>query len=104
MGVNTVSVYYEERKGLITQTISLSLEELLNSFIQGYHYFNRKGSFELAFKGANHEDRWTHEIICILPPTMAPSPNIFLSRVCRINIYSLLENITKAILKKSSFL
>lgn len=90
MGVNTVSVYYEERKGLITQTISLSLEELLNSFIQGYHYFNRKGSFELAFKGANHEDRWTHEIICILPPTMAPSHNIFLSRVCRINIYSLL--------------
>ena len=57
MGVNIVSVYYEERKGLITQTISLSLEELLNSFIQGYHYFNRKGSFELAFKGANHEDR-----------------------------------------------
>lgn len=54
-----MSVYYEERKGLITQTLSLSLEELLNSFIQGYHYFNRKGSFELAFKGANHEDRWT---------------------------------------------
>lgn len=60
-----MSVYYEERKGLITQTISLSLEELLNSFIQGYHYFNRKGSFELAFKGANHEDRWTHELSAI---------------------------------------
>lgn len=72
-----MSIYYAERNGLITQTLSLSLEELLNSFIQVYHYFNRKGSFELAFKGANDENRWTHEIISILPPTMAPSPDVF---------------------------
>lgn len=72
-----MSIYYAKRNGLITQTLSLSLEELLNSFIQVYHYFNRKGSFELAFKGANDENRWTHEIISILPPTMAPSPDVF---------------------------
>lgn len=69
--------YYAERKGLITQKLNLTLEELLNSFIQVYNYFNGKGSFDLAFKGANDEDRWTHETISILPPTMAPSPEVF---------------------------
>ena len=72
-----MNAYYAERKGLITQQLKLSLEELLNSFIQVYHYFHRKGSFDLAFRGANDEDRWTHETINILPPTMAPSPEVY---------------------------
>lgn len=72
-----MNAYYAERKGLITQQLKLSLEELLNSFIQVYHYFHRKGSFDLAFRGASDEDRWTHETINILTPTMAPSPEVY---------------------------
>lgn len=72
-----MSAFYAERKGLISQELVLSLQELLDAFIQTYHYFHRKGAFDLAFKGVFDEDRWTRETIHILPPSMAPSPEVY---------------------------
>lgn len=67
--------YYLERNGLISENVTLDLEELRNVFYQTYHYFKKKKAFDLAFKGYDLQN-WYNEVQSV-PPTMAPSPEVF---------------------------
>lgn len=71
--------YYAERNGLIEDKLSLSLEELKTYFLQTYKYFSDKGYFEVAFDGIYEEDRWGNNRTQVIPPSMAPSPQVFFS-------------------------
>lgn len=71
--------YYAERNGLIQDKLSLSLDDLKAYFLQTYRYFNDKGYFEVAFEGIYEEDRWGNNRTQVLPPSMAPSPQVFFS-------------------------
>lgn len=69
--------YYSERSGLLTNKLSLSLDELKSYFLQTYNYYRGLGYFEIAENGIWIEDRWTHEKNCVVPRTMSPSPEVF---------------------------
>ena len=71
--------YYAERNGLIADKLSLSLDELKTYFIHTYRYFSDKDYFEVAFNGIYEKDRWGNNRIQVLPPSMAPSPQVFFS-------------------------
>lgn len=71
--------YYAERNGLIEDKLSLSLDDLKTYFLQIYRYFNDKGYFEVAFEGIYEEDRWGNNRTQVIPPSMAPSPQVFFS-------------------------
>ena len=57
--------YYAERNGLIADKLSLSLDELKTYFIHTYRYFSNKDYFDNRIQ--------------VLPPSMAPSPQVFFS-------------------------
>lgn len=71
--------YYVERNGLIADKLSFSLDELKTYFIQTYRYFNDKDYFKVAFNGIYEDDRCGNNRTQILPPSMAPSPQVFFS-------------------------
>lgn len=68
--------YYSERTGLLAEAPTLKLKELREYFFGIYVYFLHQGCFESAFSGIwrehGHDDRTQ-----VLPPTLAPSPEIF---------------------------
>lgn len=67
--------YYEERNGLLTNPMKLSLHNLRDMFYSTYLYFYKKGAFSVAYAGVREEvDGDTKQIIS---PTMAPSPDVY---------------------------
>lgn len=67
--------YYEERNGLLTNPMKLSLHNLRDMFYSTYLYFYKKGAFAVAYVGVHEEvDGDTKQIIS---PTMAPSPDVY---------------------------
>lgn len=69
--------YYIERNGLIKKAVELSLNEINNSFIDIYRYFNDKGYFECAFKGIWKVIPYSDDEEQIIPLSLAPSPTVF---------------------------
>lgn len=68
--------YFAERNNQLSDNFSIDLEDLKRYFYQTYRYFEEKSYFEVAYKGV-----WIYENfkeIQILPPSMSPSPDIFL--------------------------
>lgn len=67
--------YYEERNGLLTKPMKLSLANLRDMFYSTYSYFYKKGAFNAAYAGVYEEtDGVTKQIIS---PTMSPSPDVY---------------------------
>lgn len=71
--------YYAKRNGLLTEKLTLSLDELNTYFLSTYRYFENKGYFEVAMKGAWRQIPYTNEQEQVLPPTMIPSPDVYFS-------------------------
>lgn len=94
--------YYAERKGLIKNSLSISLNELLDYFVKTYHYFNNKEYFDVATKGVWKSIPYTNDEEQILPPTLAPAPDIFFATHIQDNqvwpIYQFVEKYTEDIL------
>ncbi len=68
--------YYNERNGLIEQTLCIDLEELKDFFRQTFKYFDDKGYFDLAIKGIWNQPPY-HEAYMVEPPTFSPSAEVF---------------------------
>lgn len=96
--------YYAERNGLIAGKLSLSLDELKKYFIHTYRYFSDKDYFEVAFNGIYEKDRWGNNRIQVLPPSMAPSPQVFLVFTLRITRYGRYMNMLNIMMKKNCLL
>lgn len=67
--------YYSERNGLLTKTLKLSMGDLRDMFYTTYLYFYHKEAFNVAYRGVWKERGGINREI--LPPTMAPSPDVF---------------------------
>lgn len=69
--------YYVKRNGLLNDKLNISLDELIQFFIQIYRYFYNKDCFEAAIKGVWRLIPYTNDQEQVLAPTLAPSPEMF---------------------------
>ncbi len=67
--------YYAERNGPINGQWTINFDKLLELFKQTYDYFKNRGCFEVAYKGVTENVYNVQKLI--IPPTMAPSPQVF---------------------------
>lgn len=77
--------YYAERHGLLKQKLDINLDKLIEYFITTYRYFYNKGYFKCAIEGVWHQIPYTNDEEQIIPPTFAPSPEIFFANCLQDN-------------------
>lgn len=73
-------MYYAERNNLLKESdFSIDLNQLLKYFLGIYKYFNDNRCFRAAEYGVWWEDDYGNKEL-IIPPTLAPSPELYFMR------------------------
>ena len=93
MEFNREKKYYNERMGLLTQSLRLDFDELKDFFLKTYTYFENKEYFQLAIKGIwNYPDHGN--AIMIEPPSFSPSVEVyFANKLQSIEVWPIYLNI-----------